>query len=205
MQVVNDKTERGLVTMAANFCLNCGHEMETRNINGTDRRACSACEFVFWGDYSIGVGALIVKGDKVLLVRRAEEPGKGRWTNPGGYSEQLEPMEHTIVREVSEETGVTARVNSVVAVRDLPGKVHNVYIAFAMEYIEGEPTPDGIEVDQAGFYNLQEMETMNVADLTRWLVDIALNGKTTGLSCEENPFGSLKKNGLFRIQTNNPH
>lgn len=72
--------------------------METRDVDGTPRRACTQCSFVHWGNYSIGVGALVVKEDKVLLVRRAQDPGKGYWTNPGGYIEQLEPIEETIVR-----------------------------------------------------------------------------------------------------------
>src|SRR5579884_918066 len=106
--------------MAANFCLNCGHALETRDIGGTDRRACPACDFVFWGDYSIGVGALVVRDEKVLLIRRAQDPGKGFWTNPGGYCEQLEPISDTVVREVFEETGVTATVTGIAALRDQP-------------------------------------------------------------------------------------
>ncbi|TCP29917.1 ADP-ribose pyrophosphatase YjhB (NUDIX family) [Scopulibacillus darangshiensis] len=184
--------------MKANFCLNCGNKMETRDINGTDRRACPACEFVLWGDYSIGVGALVMKDDKVLLVRRMEDPGKGLWTNPGGYSEQLESIDQTVVREVLEETGVTTKVKSVVAIRDLPREVHNVYITFAMEYVEGEPVPDGVEVDKAGFYSLQEMETMSVAGLTRILVNTALQGQTNGLEYSKDPYKDAR---LFSIPT----
>ena len=188
--------------MEANFCMNCGHKMETRKIKGADRKACTACEFVFWGDYSVGVGALVVKNGKLLLVRRAEIPGKGLWTNPGGFSEQMERIEETVVREVFEETGVTSRVKSVVAIRDLPQKVHNIYVAFMMEYVEGEPKPDGVEVDRAGFYNLREMETMNVDVFTLWLFDIALNGKTVGLMVDENPIESLSERSFFRIPVN---
>jgi ADP-ribose pyrophosphatase YjhB (NUDIX family) len=188
--------------MEAKFCLNCGHKMETRNIKGVDRRACTSCEFVYWGDYSVGVGALVVRDGKVLLVRRAENPGKGYWTNPGGYSEQLERIEETVVREVFEETAVTSRVKSIVAIRDLPHHVHNLYIAFLMEYIEGEPEPDGVEVDRAGFYSLREMETMtNVDVFTLWLVDTALNGASTGLLFDTDPIACLAERSFFRVQT----
>ena len=61
----------------------------------------------------------VVKDNKILLVRRAQNPGKGYWTNPGGYIEQLEPIEATIVREVEEEAGIQAAVKRVVALRDL--------------------------------------------------------------------------------------
>ncbi len=125
--------------------------LETRDIGGGLRHACSECAFVHWGNYSVGVGALVVKDGKMLLVRRAQEPGKGYWTNPGGYIEQLELIHETIEREVLEEAGVQAAVKSIVAVRDQPRHIHNVYIAFAMEYLGGEPKPDGEEVDAAGF------------------------------------------------------
>ncbi|WP_424769454.1 NUDIX domain-containing protein [Paenibacillus sp. sgz302251] len=185
--------------MEAKFCMTCGHELETRDVDGTMRRACTSCSFVHWGSYSIGVGALIVKDDKILLVRRAQEPGKGYWTNPGGYIEQFEPIEATIQREVLEECGVEATVKNVVALRDQPRSIHNIYIAFEMEYISGEPTPDQVEVDAAGFFSLQELETMNVAGFTRWLVDVAFHGRTQGLTMDTEPVVPLDGYGLFRV------
>jgi len=185
--------------MDINYCSACGSKMETRDVDGTPRRACTACSFVHWGNYSIGVGALVVKEDKVLLVRRAQEPGKGFWTNPGGYIEQLEPIEETIVREVTEESGIEATVKGVVALRDQPRNIHNVYIAFEMDYVAGEPKPDEVEVDAAGFYSLDEMSGMNVAPFTKWLVDVALNGKNDGLSVDREPIVPLTGYGLFRV------
>jgi NADH pyrophosphatase NudC (nudix superfamily) len=185
--------------MEVKFCSSCGHEMENRDIDGTLRRACTQCSFVHWGNYSVGVGALVVKDDKVLLVRRAQEPGKGYWTNPGGYIEQLEPIEETIRREVMEESGVDAIVRGVVALRDQPRSIHNLYVAFSMEYVSGEPTPDHVEVDAAGFFSLQEMETMNVASFTQWLVDVALRGRAAGLLKDDHPNVPLTGYGLFRV------
>ena len=101
--------------MGAHYCLTCGHQLEIRNIGGEERKACPECSYVFWGNYSIGVGALILKDEKMLLVRRSQEPGKGLWTNPGGYIEQHEPIEECIIREVYEETGITSKVNGIVA------------------------------------------------------------------------------------------
>jgi ADP-ribose pyrophosphatase YjhB (NUDIX family) len=185
----------------ANYCLSCGEALETRLIGDVARRACPKCSFVFWGDYSVGVGALVVRDGKVLLVRRAQDPGKGRWTNPGGYMEQLESIEKTIVREVMEETGVTARIKSIVALRDQPRKVHNLYVAFAMEYVEGEPRADQVEVDAAGFYSVEEMKEMNVADFTKWLVDTALNVRDDGLLPDTDPVLTPGGNVLFRMKT----
>ncbi|WP_028608820.1 NUDIX hydrolase [Paenibacillus harenae] len=185
--------------MEVNFCMTCGHKLETRDIDGTMRRACTSCSFVHWGSYSIGVGALVRKEDRILLVRRAQEPGKGYWTNPGGYIEQQEPIQETIEREVLEECGVKAVVKSVAALRDQPRTIHNVYIAFEMEYAGGEPAPDNVEVDAAGFFSLRELETMNVAPFTKWLVDVAFHGEAQGLKLDENPVIPLSGYGLFRV------
>ncbi|QMV43047.1 NUDIX hydrolase [Cohnella cholangitidis] len=184
--------------MEVKFCSSCGAGMETREVDGTLRRACTKCSFVHWGNYSIGVGALVVKEDKMLLVRRAQDPGKGYWTNPGGYIEQLEPIEETIVREVREECGVESTIKGIVALRDQPRSIHNLYVAFEMDYVGGEPTPDGVEVDAAGFFGMEEMEAMNVAPFTKWLVDVALRGKSDGLTVDGNPIVPLNGYGLFR-------
>lgn len=185
--------------MEANFCLSCGSALDIKDINGTARKACPQCDFIFWGNYSIGVGALVIKNEKVLLVRRAEEPGKGNWTTPGGYIEQFEFIEATIEREVLEETGIMAKATGIVAVRDLPRNIHNVYIAFSMDYISGEPIADGIEVDAAGFFSWDEMQTMKVASLTKWLVDIGLHKKSLGLLEDKEPLASLETSRLFCI------
>jgi ADP-ribose pyrophosphatase YjhB (NUDIX family) len=185
--------------MEARFCLSCGSELEVRDIGGASRKACPSCSFIHWGDYSVGVGALIVKDDKILLVRRAQEPGKGNWTNPGGYIEQMELFHETIRREVLEETGVEAVVKNVVAIRDQPRHIHNVYIAFAMDYVSGEPKPDGFEVDGAGFFTMEEIADMRVAPFTRWLIDVALNAKSGGLAVDKQPDVPMSEYGLFRV------
>ena len=54
----------------------------------------------------VGVGAVVVHEDRVLLVRRGSEPLKGHWTLPGGVLELGETVVDGVVREVREETGL---------------------------------------------------------------------------------------------------
>jgi 8-oxo-dGTP diphosphatase len=53
-----------------------------------------------------GVGALIICKGKILLEKRLNEPGKGKWSIPGGVVELGENTEQTVIREVKEETGL---------------------------------------------------------------------------------------------------
>ncbi|WP_342537662.1 MULTISPECIES: NUDIX hydrolase [unclassified Sporosarcina] len=179
--------------MGMNYCSNCGEVLEIRVINDEEYKACSSCSFIHWGNYSVSVGALVIKDEKMLLVRRKDNPGKGKWTNPGGYIGQTELIEQSVIREVLEETGVTTKVKSIVMLGDYPGRVHNIYIGFLMEYLEGQPQPDEVEVDGAGFFSLEEMESMNVADMTRGLVRIAFDHQTIGLKL--NPLPKTEFNG----------
>jgi 8-oxo-dGTP diphosphatase len=54
----------------------------------------------------VGVGAIILDGDRILLEKRKNEPSKGKWSVPGGLVELGESVEQAVIREVKEETGL---------------------------------------------------------------------------------------------------
>jgi 8-oxo-dGTP diphosphatase len=66
----------------------------------------------------VAVGAVILEGGRVLLVRRANEPLKGDWSLPGGAVEVGETLEAALVREVREETSLDVAVGPIVDVLD---------------------------------------------------------------------------------------
>jgi 8-oxo-dGTP diphosphatase len=66
----------------------------------------------------VGVGAVIVQDDAVVLIRRRYEPLAGRWSLPGGTLELGETLEVGVAREIAEETGLDVRVGPVIEVFD---------------------------------------------------------------------------------------
>ena len=56
----------------------------------------------------VGVGAVIVNEGKIALIKRGNEPSKGKWTIPGGIVELAESPESAVIREAKEETGLDA-------------------------------------------------------------------------------------------------
>lgn len=70
----------------------------------------------------MGVGAVIVQAERVLLVRRGNEPLKGHWTLPGGLLELGESLTEGVKREVREETGLSVEV---VALIELVDRIHH--------------------------------------------------------------------------------
>lgn len=159
------------------FCPKCAIELSTRAEGGRDRLACSACGYVYFGDFSIGVGGVVIQNGKALLIRRGQEPRRGWWQIPGGYCEHDESIHEAVVREVYEEAAIRARVENVLGLRhSLGAPSANVYIVFRLTPMEGEPRADGEEITGAGFFSPDEIATMDkVQSLSKWAINAALS------------------------------
>ncbi len=66
----------------------------------------------------IGVGVVVFKGDRVLLIRRGKPPREGQWSLPGGRQRLGERIEAAARREVAEEAGIEIEVGPLVDVVD---------------------------------------------------------------------------------------
>jgi mutator protein MutT len=120
--------------------------------------------------YNIGVGGAVVRDGQLLLVRRASRHGRGNWQLPGGFIEPDETIEQAVVREVHEETGVTAEVDAVLGLRSRydPETGNGIYVVLVLRPIDGEPTADGYEVDQAGYFNLEQIRALSPLPPVNW-------------------------------------
>ncbi|MCA9131869.1 MAG: NUDIX domain-containing protein [Planctomycetales bacterium] len=84
------------------YCPRCGSDNQTR---GSIPFRCLHCGFSqFFGPVA-AVGGLVTNAHgELLLVRRAREPGKGKWGLPGGFVDRQESVEQALAREIMEET-----------------------------------------------------------------------------------------------------
>ena len=118
----------------------------------------------------IGIGAVIVRGDKALLVRRATEPLKDEWSVPGGVLELGEKLRVGAAREALEETGLTVEVGEVLDVfdsifPDADGRTqyHFVLIDFLCRPIAGEAKA-GSDVSEVRWVKEDELAALKLRE-----------------------------------------
>lgn len=116
----------------------------------------------------VGVGAVIIKDDKIALIKRGNEPSRGKWTIPGGLVELGESLEHAVIRETKEEVCLDVENPCLIDVVDNVdldewGKVkyHYVIIDYLVQVKEGniQAASDAAELrwvtfDEVEGYNL---------------------------------------------------
>lgn len=118
----------------------------------------------------VGVGTVTIKSGKILLIRRAFEPGAGKWSIPGGLVEVGEKLSEAAARETEEETGVKVEVLELINVFDMidrdesgRAKYHYVLVDFLSKPVGGKERVSD-EVTDIRWVTFEEARTM---DLTR--------------------------------------
>jgi ADP-ribose pyrophosphatase YjhB (NUDIX family) len=122
----------------------------------------------------VGVGAVILDGERVLLARRGRPPGQGKWSIPGGLVDLGERIEDALVREVEEESGLRVRllglcgvIDRVLRERDAVS-YHYVIIDYVAESVGGrlQAGSDAAEVRWVTLDDLGQYDTTDgLADM----------------------------------------
>lgn len=116
----------------------------------------------------VGASIAVIRGDRVLLAARANEPMRGVWTLPGGLVEAGESLAEAALRELSEEVGLTAEVVGVLSpteiiVRDEAGRARHHYVVHphAALWCGGEPVagPEALGVRWATLAEIAGLAT----------------------------------------------
>ena len=128
----------------------------------------------------VGVGAVIVKEGKVLLVKRGKSPSFGEWSIPGGAVNVGESLEQALLREIKEETGLVINIGKPIEIldkicRDEKGKVkyHYIILDYAGDYVKGKLEPSSDILD-ARFVSPEKLDRFGVNESTKKVIEKAL-------------------------------
>lgn len=136
-----------------NFCPRCGAGLALENRFGKVRPVCPQCGWIHFADPKVAAAVLIEQDGRVLLVRRINEPFRGRWTLPAGFVDAGEDPARAAERECYEETGLTVRVRRVLDV--VSGREHergaDFVIVYLADVLAGETQP-GDDADRVEWF-----------------------------------------------------
>jgi len=121
-------------------CPMCGGDLEPRSLrpHEPERLVCVRCGFIFYLDPKVAVGTIIRdERNHLLFLRRAIEPGYGRWVFPGGYVDRGEEVHVAALREAREEAGLEIRLDYLINVYSYPGRAP-VIIVYAATVVSGD-------------------------------------------------------------------
>src|SRR5687767_13957110 len=104
------------VSKTPTYCLHCASVLEKREVAGRLRVACPHCNFVLWDNPKPVAVTLIPKDGGIVLIKRKNNPGQGKWALPGGFIEGYERPHEGASREAGEETHINASINRVLYV-----------------------------------------------------------------------------------------
>ena len=128
----------------------------------------------------VGVGAVVWRGDRLLLVRRGKPPRLGQWSLPGGAQHLGETLAEAIAREVREEAGLALkRVELLAAVdlveRDEAGRVryHYTLVDFSAESASGEAVA-GDDAAEVAWFTPAEAEKLGLWSETLRIIGLAV-------------------------------
>jgi ADP-ribose pyrophosphatase YjhB (NUDIX family) len=127
------------VERSAHFCPQCGSPLELKERYGRLRPVCTAHGHVLFFDPKVAVVAFVVEDERVLMVRRANDPGKGGWALPAGFVDYDEDPARAAERETLEETGLIVQTDRLIDVLYRPDAdgLADIVIAYGAQVIGG--------------------------------------------------------------------
>jgi len=118
----------------------------------------------------VGVGAVVLNGESVLLIKRGGQPSSGKWSLPGGMVELGETTVQAVEREIAEECGLKIRVAGLAGVldrvvKDAEGRIryHWVLVDY-LAYPESETICAGSDAAEARWVPVNEIDGLDVTD-----------------------------------------
>ncbi|MDI6851854.1 MAG: NUDIX domain-containing protein [bacterium] len=140
------------------FCPYCGHKITKSRENGRERYYCAHCKlFIYKNPVPVVVVVVFNDVGEVLLVKRKEEPEKGKWALPSGFVEINEAPYETASRELYEETGIMIEKLTLINVYQQKSKRYESVIVISYLGFSSEVPQPGDDAEDAKFFAINEL------------------------------------------------
>ena len=145
------------------YCLKCSHKMQLSipDMDTKQRLTCPSCGYIHYENPKVIVGVLPTIDNKVLLCKRAINPGYGQWTIPAGFLECNETLLDGALREASEEAGIKVHNPQLYALFSIP-RISQIYIIYRAE-MESKQFNIGPETLEANFFSFEKIPFEDIA------------------------------------------
>lgn len=111
------------------------------------------------------VGAVVVRDEALLLIRRGREPAQGRWSVPGGRVEWGETLREAVEREVAEETGLVVRCGAYLGfVERISDGAHYVIHDFSATSSATGPLRAGDDAAEVAWVPISDLASVDLVD-----------------------------------------
>ncbi|HEX3629860.1 MAG TPA: NUDIX domain-containing protein [Candidatus Dormibacteraeota bacterium] len=162
------------------YCSDCGTKTETQLVGRQRLSVCVGCDRIFFRNPKVVAAAVIEERDRVLLVRRDIEPGRGLWGLPGGFVDWDEHPEDAMVRECREEVGIGVTPLELLTVLHIRQEEEGIVgLFYRARLVDGAPIA-GDEVQQVGWFAPDHLPPLAFAThrkiLQRWSQEVAARG-----------------------------
>jgi ADP-ribose pyrophosphatase YjhB (NUDIX family) len=150
------------------FCPRCGAGLERRQLKAGEpaRLVCQGCGFVLYLDPKLAACTITLVQRGIVLLRRANEPQRGKWVFPGGYVDRGESVLAAAVRETYEEVGLRVAVTGILDVYSTPGE--DVAVVVYAAHAEGGSPRVGDEASEVAVFSPESIPWDELAfDSTR--------------------------------------
>jgi len=158
------------------YCPYCATPLERRERFGQVRPVCPTCGFVYFQDPKVAVIGFVVRDERLLLIRRAVDPAKGKWALPGGYMDAGEMPDRALKREMWEEVGLDIDVERLLEIYPMAGPgvdargIVLAYAAVPTNHVDGRPLEAHDDVSEAGWFAPDEVPDELAFESTRALL-----------------------------------
>lgn len=152
------------------FCPECGNA--SLMFEKEKKFCCSLCNFSLYHNCASAVAVVIRHKDEILLTKRNQNPGIGKWDLPGGFVDQNEEAEEACAREIKEELGISLNAHQLHYIKSVPNQylyqeityhTLDLFFEYSIEQKKDAPEINPVEIAEVKWIKIPELNLQELA------------------------------------------